>query len=304
MTAWLKSEGLGHRLFIAYLLMFLLPVGFLLYLVLRLVGSGGDLDSGYLVMTLVIGVPAAVAMSVAAFLLMYRSVKPISEVTKDAGNFIHQLRGEDYKMPDGDEAQKLSSYLTDMIGELKHKLNDVDRYAQQLRQANKKLVELAVNDGLTGLYNRKQADHVLAVELERAEKFGFPLCILMLDIDRFKRFNDSFGHVAGDEALRRLSDAIRQNVRRLDVCARYGGEEFLVILPETAIPAATTIAERIREAVEKGSYETGRSPDPGQLTVSLGVAEYKTGEEPVSLIKRADSALYKAKDTGRNRVCS
>ncbi|MBM4144032.1 MAG: GGDEF domain-containing protein [Lentisphaerae bacterium] len=304
MTAWLKTQGLRRRLVLAFLLMYLLPVGFLLYLVVRLMdqGVGDALGALFTRTTIAIGIPASALMAVAALALMNRSVKPIAAATHDAERFLQKVRGATYVLPEGDEAQKLSAYLADMIGEMRHRLDDVDRYASQLREANDKLLELAVNDGLTGLYNRKQADHILEVELERAVKFGLPLCLAMADIDRFKVFNDTFGHVAGDEALKRIAEVLGRSVRRQDVCARFGGEEFLMLLPETTLADAMGIAGRVRSAVEGFEFDAGQNGRSGRLTISVGIAEYVTGERPRDLIARADAALYKAKNAGRNRV--
>jgi diguanylate cyclase (GGDEF)-like protein len=286
--------------------MFLLPVGFLLYLIVSLADRihAEGMASSFMTLSLAIGVPAALLMSAAAFVLMYRSVRPIEKAARNAEEFFTRIHGTSYKPAHGDEAEKISSYLSDMIGELKHKLNDVDAYAQQLREANQKLLELAVNDGLTGLYNRKQVDHVLAVEVDRATRFGHPLCVLMMDLDRFKDFNDTYGHLAGDNALRKIGQIFKESVRRVDVSARYGGEEFLVVLPETDVTEAGKIGERIRASVANTVFDTGRSPKPGRLTISIGVATYGRGETALDLVGRADASLYQAKQTGRNKVCA
>jgi len=148
-------------------------------------------------------------------------------------------------------------------------------------------------DSLTGLDNRRAIDERLHEETARARRYGHPLSVLMIDLDDFKAINDRYGHSAGDDTLRDVARAITRSVRSIDVPGRYGGEEFLVILPETAITGAATVAERIRDAVEQ----------MGMTTASVGladlIAEDTTGAE---LVVRADAALYKAKRTGKNRV--
>jgi diguanylate cyclase len=125
----------------------------------------------------------------------------------------------------------------------------------------------------------------------------------MCDIDKFKGFNDSYGPVAGDDALKLAAQKIKESVRRLDVCARYGGEEFLVVLPETDLNEAARIGERIRSAVAGAAFDTGRPSQQGRLTISIGAAEFKAGESPTDFVGRADAALYSAKQSGRNRIC-
>ena len=162
--------------------------------------------------------------------------------------------------------------------------------------------EMAVTDALTGLYNRRWLDGRLQEEVQRSQRFGKSLSILMLDIDHFKRINDQYGHPAGDYVLRRLAEVVASQLREVDIATRYGGEEFVVMLPEADAAAAKHGAERIRRAVAGTSFTL---PDGGEInmTVSIGVASYPgsaAGAE--ELIVHADQALYLAKQAGRNRV--
>ena len=289
--------------------MFILPGGFLLWVIWELGSTVNPTDATITLtsMSLRIGIPAAVLMSCAAFLLMYRSMRKIREVTEEAGSFYKELHGAGAVAGDAneenDEVQRISHYVTDMIGELRRKINDVDQYAQDLDHANKKLMEVAVVDGMTQLYNHKHIRNLLVTELRRAERFSHPLAIMMIDIDDFKQFNDSYGHLVGDRALRDVSLIIRNNIRTVDVPARYGGEEFLVILPEATIDGGRLVAERVRQAVEEHVFDTGRGIRKTHVTISLGVAAYEgaplTDSELISL---ADSRLYEAKRDGKNRV--
>ena len=174
-----------------------------------------------------------------------------------------------------------------------------NREAALLRE---KLREQAMRDKLTGLYNRHYVEEWFGLELRRAQRHGRPLAAIMLDIDHFKRFNDSFGHEAGDLVLRELAGVLRRFARESDVACRYGGEEFLVLLPECPFDAARSKAEQLREEVAKLELRYDDQP-LGPVTVSLGVAAFPDhAKESEQLLRCADEALYLAKQSGRNRV--
>jgi len=174
-----------------------------------------------------------------------------------------------------------------------------NREAALLRE---RLHEQAMRDRLTGLYNRHYVQGWFGLELRRAQRHGRPVGAIMLDIDHFKRFNDSFGHEAGDLVLRELAGALGRSTRGSDVASRYGGEEFLVLLPECPFDAALRRAERMREDVAKLELRYDDRP-LGPVTVSLGVAVFPDhASESEELLRHADEALYLAKQTGRNRV--
>lgn len=174
--------------------------------------------------------------------------------------------------------------------------SQLERYQQKLETLNVDLVHQSQTDALTGLKNRRAFDSVLGVEFSRAQRLASPLALIMVDVDHFKNFNDDLGHVAGDDALRRVAQTLKVQARNYDHVARYGGEEFVVVLPETSVAEATVAAERIRSAI--AMMESPQRP----ITVSIGVALSLDGDMPESLIKRADKALYQAKGQGRNCV--
>lgn len=164
------------------------------------------------------------------------------------------------------------------------------------------LQELAVRDSLTGLYNRRYLDETLEREVSRARREANPLSLVMLDIDYFKRVNDTYGHQVGDEALRMLANTLQADIRTEDVACRYGGEEFLILLPNMPLDAALQRAEAWRVAVEGLSVMLGNFQIT--FTISLGVAAYpEHGKTPDDLTRCADQALYRAKNEGRNRIC-
>src|SRR6267378_611945 len=177
--------------------------------------------------------------------------------------------------------------------------------AQRNREAallREKLQEQAMHDKLTGLYNRHYVEEWFGLELRRAQRHGRPIAAIMLDVDHFKRFNDTFGHEAGDMVLREVAGALRRSTRGSDVASRYGGEEFLVLLPECPFDAALRKAEKMLEEVAKLELQYGDKP-LGPVTVSLGVAAFPDhAKESAELLRHADEALYLAKQMGRNRV--
>jgi diguanylate cyclase (GGDEF)-like protein len=182
-----------------------------------------------------------------------------------------------------------------MLGELSQKITDLREELQEVR-------EKAALDPLTQLFNRAALD----AHLDRVADLAFLLssspCILMIDVDHFKRINDTYGHAAGDHVLRELGALIRRLVRPSDIPCRYGGEEFVLFLPEMSRGIAEARAEALRVAVQSLKLEVeGRTL--GEITVSAGLAMFPDhGEEPTTLLRAADEALYRAKELGRNRV--
>lgn len=176
------------------------------------------------------------------------------------------------------------------------------RYADALKQNLDQGLEKAVTDQLTGLFNRHYLDTQLQPLVSRAAADGPSVSALLLDIDHFKRVNDTFGHDVGDEVLREFALRLAANTRAIDVACRMGGEEFIIIMPETDAPFAYSVAERIRMHVAGSSFPIRNGTERMNITISIGIATTQAGDTPESLIKRADEALYRAKAEGRNRV--
>ena len=161
---------------------------------------------------------------------------------------------------------------------------------------------MAVTDGLTGLYNHREFYQALRRELERARRYRHILSLLMIDVDDFKRFNDQFGHPAGDFALREIAELLRKCARTTDIIARYGGEEFAVILPESTPGGSLMVAERIKSEVAGHNF-IQKENDPVHLTVSIGIYSSENGEvSEDQIVSLADEASYIAKKSGKNRV--
>jgi diguanylate cyclase (GGDEF)-like protein len=175
--------------------------------------------------------------------------------------------------------------------------------AKHLEALNRQLRETANRDGLTGLYNHRYFREALEVEISRAARHGHAFSLIFIDIDHFKMYNDSNGHLLGDSVLRDLAKILRRYSRESTLVARYGGEEFVLIVPETDGAAANTCAENLRARVAAYTFEGARSQPQGRVTLSAGVASYPDdARDANTLIERADQALYLAKDSGRNAV--
>ncbi|MBB5203062.1 diguanylate cyclase (GGDEF)-like protein/PAS domain S-box-containing protein [Inhella inkyongensis] len=172
-------------------------------------------------------------------------------------------------------------------------ISEVVRLREQLR-------EQAIRDALTGLFNRRHFNELAEKELARSRRHGHPTALVMLDIDHFKRINDTHGHPAGDTVLQRVAELLRAQMRLEDTPARVGGEEFALLLPRTDAAAASVLAERVRCAVREAE---GLLPDGGRVTISLGVAVTQGEHKLEALYAAADAQLYRAKQSGRDRVC-
>jgi len=183
---------------------------------------------------------------------------------------------------------------------------ELERANRELHRLNRLLADMAITDGLTGLYNHRHFRGLLKREWERANREKTNFCVMMIDIDYFKAFNDTWGHQFGDEILKTVAYTIKRQMRSYDVVARYGGEEFCVILPGTDLETCYTIAQRIREAVEDKILLSGPEEKKVKLTVSIGVTIFlpQEGDRRTSdqILQDADVALYRAKSKGRNRV--
>jgi len=186
---------------------------------------------------------------------------------------------------------------------LEERLQSSSTEIEFLRQHLERLEREASLDNLTGIANRKRFDQLLRDAMARSQTNGTPLCLLMIDIDFFKTFNDTHGHLLGDQVLKLVARYMGECVTAQDTVARYGGEEFVTILPRSSLEQAVTVAETIRQHVGSKNVVNRRTgASLGKIALSIGVAEYRRGEPAAELIHRADEALYLAKGQGRNRV--
>ena len=172
----------------------------------------------------------------------------------------------------------------------------------ELIEANRRLAQLSITDGLTNLYNHRHFQDELGKHFVESARYDRPLSLALIDIDFFKKVNDTWGHAVGDMVLKKVAGLFKESIRHSDLAARYGGEEFGVIMPETDMEDAISFAEKIRELVEETIIETEQGPV--RVTVSIGVSSvpHPTIKTPMALIEDADESLYRAKENGRNQV--
>jgi two-component system, cell cycle response regulator len=194
-----------------------------------------------------------------------------------------------------------------LVGELKLRNEELEQMVEertsQIREWAERQRKLAISDGLTGLYNHRHFQERWRREVKRAQRYGQSVSLMIIDVDKFKNFNDTMGHPQGDQLLRNLSLLLQRSVRDVDLVARYGGEEFVIMLPETRKDDGVILAERVRSLVAQHPFEHRDVQPGGRITVSVGVAAFPAdGGSPGDVLVRADKALYKAKEGGRDRV--
>ncbi len=177
------------------------------------------------------------------------------------------------------------------------------RYTERLRDNVQISIEMAITDALTGLFNRRYMENHLGTLVEQASARGKPLALLALDIDHFKSINDTHGHDAGDDVLRDFALRIKRSIRGIDLACRCGGEEFIIVMPETDMAVAASVAERLRRRIATEPFAISEGTHTIPVTLSIGIATLRERDDtPAGLLKRADQALYRAKRDGRNRV--
>jgi len=231
----------------------------------------------------------------------------------DAAGYSDRLQGASHKLSQLTTSDSIDEIVLsliknnqDMQGKmltLSDKLDESRTQIIQLQSSLAKAEEFGLKDGLTGIGNRRYFDKSLADEIADARDQGHDLCLVIADLDHFKRINDGFGHVVGDTLLKIFAELLTSNLKGQDRVARYGGEEFAVLFPRTRLNDAVSVAEQIRRQLEAKQWVIGRSGQRvGTLTASFGLAGLNPGETGSSLVQRADAMLYKAKARGRNRV--
>jgi diguanylate cyclase len=223
------------------------------------------------------------------------------------------LRGATEKLEGAESREEVRS-VVDALVKSTYDMRDTNKALEErlalsraeisnLQQSLEAIRAESLTDPLTGLGNRKYFDRSIDTMVQNALASGEPLSLLMFDIDHFKSFNDSYGHLTGDQVLRLVGMSLKQTIKGQDITARYGGEEFAVVLPNTALRQALTVADHIRRAVmSKELKKKSTGEILGRVTISVGVSMLKPGDDTNSLIERADACLYAAKRAGRNRV--
>ncbi|MBM3491136.1 MAG: GGDEF domain-containing protein [Alphaproteobacteria bacterium] len=247
-----------------------------------------------------------------------KTIGTVTETLSDSGHRVSKYGcnlTDFVRAAEGASPTDLQRLAGDILAETQQMASESEQLQERLVAAGSEIQRLrhdldevrreALTDGLTGLANRKAFDLALAQQVSHCLESGEPFALLMLDIDHFKQFNDSFGHQLGDGVLRLVGRTLLDSVKGRDHPARYGGEEFAVILRATALQGALAVAEQIRHAIaQKKIVRRATNEELGRLTISIGCAQYRLGEPIRELIRRADHALYAAKRLGRNRVAA
>jgi diguanylate cyclase (GGDEF)-like protein len=229
-----------------------------------------------------------------------KSIEILSFFEIDSGNMkpYSQLL-----MDANEELGKLNVSYEQLIFELKRSNEKAQSMALELQAANERLRELATKDGLTGLFNYRYFQESLDREISRTLRYKSPLALILIDIDHFKKVNDTYGHPVGDIVIKVIGTMMKKAVRESDMVARYGGEEFAAILPETDLKGAAILAERLRRAVEARDITAGDKVI--KVTISAGICAYNLSSGDggkTDLINAADKGLYHAKESGRNKI--
>ena len=252
-------------------------------------------------LTLALVVGLLFLIGLAAYLLSLSLVRPLNRLTRGAGKVAAGDLEVDVPVSSRSEVGYLTEVFNDMVGRLRQGREELAAINETLRQKNVELHEISIRDGLTGLYNRKHLMETLDKEVNRSQRHSHSFSFLVIDIDHFKKYNDTYGHLAGDEVLSRLASVFKKSIRSSDYAARYGGEEFIIMLPEIGPEQGVEAAERIRNKVAEENF--AGEGESIEVTISVGVASYpENGEDAQSVIRNADAALYEAKELGRNRV--
>lgn len=228
--------------------------------------------------------------------------RPLEAVVEAAHRLV---AGEDVSLPEDRDENRLR-FLARAVDELGSQFDESRRELEarncELERANEVLEQLSITDGLTRLHNHRHFQDRYLSETRRSSRTGHPLCLVLIDIDDFKRLNDDYGHSAGDHVLAGVAMAMNEQVRETDYLARYGGEEFAMLLPETTLEGAVRLAEKLRFAVAAARFDVADSADPVGVTISLGVALFENS--PDATFDAADRALYEAKASGKDCVIS
>ncbi|MFS2004239.1 GGDEF domain-containing protein [Duganella sp. CT11-25] len=249
--------------------------------------------------------------------MMMTFIDRLGQVAASTGDFHEKIGGYSEKISKADNIAELNNILDEVLKETRivqsealkardkmvlarQEVQDAENRIHTLEAKLQHLSELVREDQLTGSLNRRGLDDVFERETARADRRGTPLCIAILDLDDFKKLNDTYGHIAGDAALKHLVKIVKDTLRSMDVIARFGGEEFLILMPETSVEAAASTMTRLQRELTKHFFL--HDNEKVLITFSAGVALRRPNEEQTELVKRADKAMYTAKQTGKNRV--
>jgi diguanylate cyclase len=249
--------------------------------------------------------------------MMMTFIDRLGSVAASTGDFQEKIGGFSDRIRHAGDIVELNGVLDEVLRETKivqaealatrdrmlaahQEVQEAEARIKELEAQLQHMSELVREDQLTGSLNRRGLDDVFERESARADRRGTPLCVALLDLDNFKKLNDTYGHLAGDKALRHLVKVVKETLRSMDVIARFGGEEFLILLPETPVEAASAAMVRVQRELTRHFFL--HENEKMLITFSCGVALRRQNEDQASLTRRADHAMYQAKQSGKNRV--
>ena len=247
--------------------------------------------------------------------IVNQTIENVSVAAKEAQTFDTTLNDRSTELASAADAESTQMLIGQILADtrdmvrnsnaLNSRMLETNEEVEKLRKELESVKESAKKDSLTGLFNRGALDHMVQDLVEKPVADPHPACLMMLDIDHFKKVNDNFGHLVGDRVIRYVSALLNQVIGENQKIARYGGEEFAVIMKNTAFDDVLKLAEKVRVALSKSKLQRKDSGETiGKVTISIGVAQQQSDDSAESFVERADAALYKAKNTGRDQVVS
>ena len=285
----------------AYALSCLVPLLILLYLIYQYVYPLLDgRQVGQLQDVFTIALAIMLAVPILGFFMLSWWLKSLESLASEVRSKSAAVIPDKPAEGNENEMVALRVHFDQLYNELQHKIGQLNEYSNRLIDTNIKLSEQAVTDALTSLYNRRYFDERLKEEINRAQRHTQALTMIMLDVDGFKAYNDTYGHPAGDELLQNLSLLIRSSIRKSDVPFRYGGDEFAILLPQCRVTDATAIARKLVRAVTVQRFGGRQEGSTENVSVSCGVAGF-TGDRD-KFVQDADRCLYMAKSAGKSKV--
>jgi diguanylate cyclase (GGDEF)-like protein len=249
------------------------------------------------------GFAAMLLSSVISFFLMSRRIGSLLALSKEIKEKSSSLLETKRESVNENEIEALRNAFNSLSDELIEKVGKLKQYADDVIVCNRKLSSLALIDQLTSLYNRRQFETTLVEERNRAERFQHGLSLIMIDINQFKFYNDTYGHQTGDKILQELGELFRGSIRKTDIPFRYGGDEFAILLPETSQERAEALSDKLIAAVSNHPFVGINKTPIGEVTICCGVSSYCHDQDIESFVKEADIALYKNRGV-RNQIPS
>lgn len=304
----LSSRGVYGQVLVAYSLMSILPILIILYLSFYYILPTIPIEERLaftdpIVQAMIWSIVLFPLLGLYMVITMAKRIEKLAEAIRVMEEQLPE-KVESKTVPDTqDEIGTLAKQFFEMRDIITKQMEQLNESNLKVLDANQRLQEMSIRDGLTTLFNRRHFDGRLEEEAQRARRYARKFALEMIDIDHFKRVNDTYGHTCGDEILKQIAQIMKENTRETDVICRYGGEEFSILLIETDEESAYDHAERLRETVAASPFTNGQDPLSEKVTISVGVAFFpQDGGDPQRLVESADGALYAAKRGGRNQV--